>query len=187
MIGGLFSNNYTGNFFRQSAEYLTDDLTWCVSRVESLPFWLKIRFMTTKIAWILCYLIVIVISIVLLCLFKSKEDRFGYMNYEFNRNRTHQRVEIPSISSQIILHNSIWTVNINRLNISNAFLLIACILITIAWNFVLVKTIAWPTPVYQVRTIDEMIERYFRLTGGPFANVSTWKHSKVKFNKNLHY
>lgn len=85
-----------------------------------------------------------------------------------------------STNRQITSQNGIRPPNNSILKIPYGILLVVCILLTIAWNFFLIKTIARTFPDYQARAIDDMIERNFRLSGDVFSQASVWKYSKVK-------
>lgn len=179
LIGGIISNSYTQRYFWPSSIYNSDDLTWCVRRVKPLSLWLKMRYVATKATWIFCCSTVSIISIVILCLMTFKRDRFGYMNYEF--------IYSPQGIAYLVSTNRLITWQ-NRMPSSNntihkipyGILLAVCILVTIAWNFFLIKTIASTIPDFQARTVNDIIERNFCLSGDTFSNVTVWKHSEVR-------
>lgn len=184
LIGGIISNVITQRYFWPSSIYHSDDVTWCVPRIEPLPLWLKIRYVATKTAWIFCYSVVSIISIVILCLMTFNRDRFGYMNYEFvfaPRGITHPD-EPVSTNRQTAWQNRTPPSNNSILKILCGIVLTVCVLLTIAWNFFLIKTITRTLPDFQARSVDDMIERNFRLSGDIFSNVTVWQHTKVRIS-----
>lgn len=171
------SNNYTQRFFWPSSIYYSDDLTWCVHRVEPLSLLFKIRYVATKATWICCYVAVSTISVIVMFIMNLKKDQFGIMNTAYapqgiirpvsanHQNNLQTRIRSPN--------------NYSILKIPYGILLAVCILLTIAWNFFLIKTIAQTFPDYQARSVDDIIERNFRLSGDVFSKAYVWKDSKV--------
>lgn len=175
LIGGLNSNNYTQQYFVPSLSYYDDELTWCVRREQPLSLRLQIWYVATKVTWILCYSIVSIISILMLVLMRLKRDKYGYMCYEFDCTALGLTYPVSNELPQ----NRLFPANASIIKIPNSCLSFVCILITVAWNMLLIKMIAWPAPGYQVRTSVELNQYNFHLVGGPFANVSVWKNTKV--------
>lgn len=142
--------------------------------MEPLSLRLQLWYVATKTTWILCYLIVCVISIAMLFLIRFKQDKFGYMNYDIDY--TVQGITFPTTPQ-----NQIFPSNGSIIKIPNCIWLIVCVLIIVGWNVLLIKMIAWPSS-YQVRTGDDLNKHNFRLVGGPFSNVSVYENTKVKYS-----
>ena len=102
----------------------------------------------------------------------------GYMNYEFVCTAQ----EITRSMSIDVPQNRTFRWNCSIIEMSRGWLVLAvCALITVAWNVLLIKMIAWPVPGHQIRTSDELNEYNFHAVGGPFSNDSIWKNSKVNY------
>lgn len=165
------------NYFSSSLIYYDDDLTWCVKRVEPLSFLYKLWYVATKLAWILCFLVITLKSVAVFLLLKLVKDKYGYMKFDLNISTQH----ITCSSSMEMLknrgisrnHGIIWKLFITLISI-------VVLVISVTWSFMILKAIFQPIPEYQIQTIDELIDHNVRLTGiGAFSNESVWENSRV--------
>lgn len=160
-------------FFTSSVIYFDHDLTWCVNRIEPLSFSSKTWYVATKLTWILSLLIVSVGSVAALFLLKLVKDKYSYLKFDFNvltrQNPCSFSTGGIGTFGRVGRNKKVW--------ISLSIVII--LMISIAWNFIILKVILQPIPGYQIQTIDELIAHDFRLAGGPFSNVTIWENSKV--------
>lgn len=180
LIGGLGNNKYTQRYFSSSWVYYADDLTWCVNRVEPSSFWFQMRHVATKLIYLLLFILVGIGCAVILCCMRFETDKFGYMKYNFSN--VERKVIQPFIE---ITESQLFVSNNSIPRILFAILMTTGILVTCVWNCLLLKIITLQLPGYQIRTIHDLIEHNFRLTGGPFSNVSVWEESNVNVQKSL--
>lgn len=167
-------------FFTSSVIYYDDDLTWCVNRIEPLSFSSKSWYVATKLTWLLSLLIVCAGSVAALFLLKLVKDKYGYLKFDIN---VLTRQNLYTFSTEVDDSRGIGTfarVGRNKkVWISLSIVIIS--IISIGWNFMILKIVLQPIPGYQIQTIDELIAHDFRLAGGPFSNVSIWENSKVNY------
>lgn len=177
LLGGISSNQNMDNYFSSSLIYYDDDLTWCVKRVEPLSFLYKLWYVATKLAWILCFLVITLKSVAVFFLLKLVKDKYGYLKLDLNISTQHttcssamEMLKNRDISRN---HGIIWKLFITLISI-------VILVISVAWSFLILKAIFQPIPEYQIQTIDELITHNVRLTGiGAFSNDSVWESSRV--------
>lgn len=159
-------------YFSSSLIYYDDDLTWCVNRVEPLSFPSKLWYVATKLAWIMSFLLVCVNSVAILFLLRLVNDKNGFLKYDLDF--LSQNSPSPRISGNGMRGRNSTTRNVSVVVVSAVFLVLS-----VAWNFMILKVIFQPIPGYQIQTVNELIAHGFRLSGGTFANMSIWENAQV--------
>lgn len=128
---------------------------------------------------------VIINCLAILFLLQYAKDPFGYMKFDLNIF-SHQNGRSPSLE---IVETRRMGISSRRITARNVFIILFAIVVmaeTVAWNFIILKIILHPMPGYQIHTINDLISHNFRLSGGPFSNLSIWNSSKVnKSNDNF--
>lgn len=178
LLGGFSNNQYLDKYFSSSLVYYDDDLTWCVNRVESISFSTKLRHVAMKLALILSLLVVCVNSMAVLFVLRLVKDKYGYMKFDLNVFTQHAAC---STSTRIPKNENVGI--FGRASTSRNVLIIMISMVigmmSVAWNFMILKAIVQPIPGYQIQTVDELISHNFRLSGGVLSNVSVWENSQV--------